>query len=154
MSAFPAIQPSTGYVSFPHQLPIELALGLMPVAEICAGFGLTKDDFVAICEMDTFISMYEWALEEKKRPGGVFRLQMAMMADDAAKVIYNTLTDKEAGAPLRMRAAELVAKFGGLEPPKAKEGTDASERFAININLNQPASLAPTPATITIENVS
>lgn len=149
--------PATGYVSFPHQLPIELALGMLPVPEICAGFGLSKDDFAAICEMEQFMAMYDWALEEKKRPGGVFRLQMAMMADEAAKVIFAAMTDKEAGMPLRMRAAELVAKFGGLEPPKAKEGADASERFAININLNQPPALQtlPTqPATITIENLS
>lgn len=149
--------PATGYVSFPHQLPIELALGMTSVPEICAGFGLSKEDFAAICEMEQFMAMYDWALEEKKRPGGVFRLQMAMMADEAAKVIFLAMTDKEAGIPLRMRAAELVAKFGGLEPPKAKEGDAATERFAININLTHPVAqpaLPATPATITIENHS
>lgn len=150
--SFAPVRPANpGEATFPHQLPIELALGLNPVPEICEAYGLTREEFAAIIQVEHFQAMYEWAMEEKNRPGGAFRLQMAMMGDEAAKVIFTTLTTVDSGLPLRMRAAELVAKFGGLEPPKQVAGVDVGERFAINISFTspQPASSVTIDGTAT-----
>lgn len=151
--SFAPVKPSDpGQSTFPHKLPIELAMGLNPTAEICKSYGVTQTDFAVISTIPQFKAIYEWAMDVKLEPNGVFRLQMVMMADDIASTIWQAMTDVDGGMPMRLKAAELAAKLGGLEPPKAKEVTDPGEKFGINIVFNAaPGAAAITPA---IEGVS
>lgn len=138
--SFAPINPENpGEASFPHKLPIELAMGLNPIKDICASYGLTKDDLEAIYLIPQFQALYEWANDIKTEPNGVFRLQMVMMSDDIAKTIWIAMTDPEGGMGLRLRSAELAAKLGGLEAPKAPPTVADSEKFAINIVFNAPS---------------
>lgn len=124
-----------GEASFPHKLPIELAMGLNPVKDICEGYGLTRDDLIAIYEIPQFRALLEWAQEVRLEPNGIFRLQMVMMSDDIAKTIFIAMTDAEGGMGLRLRAAELASKLGGLEAPKQPPASENSDRFTISINF-------------------
>lgn len=146
--SFAPVNPSDpGEATFPHKLPIELAMGLNPVDKICTSFGVTQTDFAVISTIPQFVALYEWAMDIKTEPLGIFRLQMVMMSDDIASTIYQAMTNVEGGMPMRLKAAELAAKLGGLEPPKPKDSTEIGEKFAININFtNQPSLNNPMPA--------
>lgn len=138
-SSFAPINPENpGDASFPHKLPIELAMGLNPVKDICASYGLTRDDLVAIYDIPQFRALLEWAKEIKLEPNGIFRLQLVMMSDDIAKTIWMAMTDAEGGMAQRLRAAELAAKLGGLEAPKQQPAAGDNEKFTIVINMDQP----------------
>lgn len=137
--SFAPINPDNpGDASFPHKLPIELAMGLNTPRDICASYGLTKDDLVAIYAIPQFHALLEWAKEVRLEPNGIFRLQMVMMSDDIAKTIWMAMTDAEGGMAQRLRAAELAAKLGGLEAPKQVPPADSNEKFSIVVNF--PAS--------------
>jgi hypothetical protein len=131
--------------TFPHKLPIELAMALNPVKTICESYELTREDLADLWDIPQFKALYEWAMDIKVEPNGIFRLQMVMLSDDIAETIYLAMKDTEGGMNQRLRAAELAAKLGGLEPPKAKDTTDAGEKFMININLNPSHNPAGAP---------
>ena len=142
--SFAPIRPENpGEASFPHTLPVELAMGLNTTSEICEAYGLTRDDLIAIYDIPQFRALLEWANEVKLEPNGIFRLQMVMMSDDIAKTIFMAMSDAEAGMAMRLRAAELAAKLGGLEAPKQQPDAGANEKFAINIVFNQDAPTLP-----------
>ena len=142
--SFAPISPDNpGEASFPHKLPIELAMGLNSTKEICDAYGLTRDDLIAIYDIPQFRALLDWANEIKVEPNGIFRLQMVMMSDDIATTIYLAMTDKEGGIGMRLRAAELAAKLGGLEAPKQQPAAADSEKFAINIVFNTPNPQTP-----------
>jgi hypothetical protein len=139
--SFAPIRPDNpGEATYPHSLPIELALKQNPISEICEHYGLGRDDLVAISELPQFQAQYEWALEEMTKPGGVERLQCAMMSGEAVKVLYMAMTDVENNINQRAAHAKDILRYAWIEPPKPKEGVDPSDRFNININL------APSPA--------
>lgn len=150
--SFAPVRPhNPGDATFPHQLPIELALEMNPVKEICEAYGVTKDELEAFTKLDAFVAMYDWACEEKKKPGGAFKLQMAMMADEAAKVIFTQLTDKDSGLASRMRAAELVVRYAGFEPSRTASDKPTGPAFTIAINLPSSAGVvADTTGTMRV----
>lgn len=139
-----------GDASYPHMLPIELALGLNPVSEICAAYGLDRAAFAAICEVPQFQAEFDWAMDEKMKPGGSVRLQCAMMSDEAVKVMYTAMTNTENNINQRASHAKDILRFAGYEPAKAKDGNETADRFSININLSQPGPSAPQTAQINI----
>lgn len=151
--SFAPINPDNpGEASFPHKLPIELAMGLNSTKEICDAYGLTRDDLIAIYDIPQFRALLDWAKETKMEPNGIFRLQMVMMSDDIATTIYLAMTDKEGGIGMRLRAAELAAKLGGLEAPKQQPAAGDSEKFAINIQfMGNPASTSNELPAINVE---
>lgn len=141
--SFAPVRPENpGDANFPHQLPIELAMGLNSVSEICSAYGLTKEDFAAICQLPHFVAAFEWAQEEKLKPGGMTRLQCAMMTDEAVRTLHAAMTDVDNHINQRAAHAKDIIRLAGHEPVKAKETVDPGEKFAINIvfnGSNQPA---------------
>lgn len=122
--------------TYPPTLPIELALGLNSPKEICDEYGLSRADFEAISRIPQFIAQFDWAMEEKERPGGLVRLQCAMMSQDAVRVMHTAMMDVENNINQRAGHAKDILRFAGFEPERRKEASEAGERFAININFN------------------
>ena len=150
--SFAPINPDDpGKASFPDKLPIELALGLNPVKDICDSYGLTKDDFAAICKIPQFKAAYEWALEEKMKVGGATRLRCAMMTDEAVSTLYFAMTDPENSINQRAAHAKDIIRLAGHEPPKPKEQADEGDKFAINIHFNSPAPTSNELPAINVE---
>lgn len=139
--SFAPVNPANpGEASFPDKLPIELALGLNPVPEICASYGLSKEDFAAIIAIPQFQAAYEWALEEKMKVGGATRLRCAMMTDEAVSTLYFAMTDPENHINQRAAHAKDIIRLAGHEPAKPKETVAENEKFAIVIQFNGPAT--------------
>ena len=124
-----------GDASYPHMLPIELALGLNPVSEICEAYGLDRAAFAAICEIPQFQAEFDWAMDEKMKPGGSVRLQCAMMSGEAVKVLYLAMTDVDNNINQRASHAKDILRYAWIEPPRQKEGADTADRFNIVINM-------------------
>lgn len=151
--SFAPVRPDDpGKASFPDKLPIELALGLNPIPEICAHYGLSKADFAAIIELPQFQAAYDWALEEKLKVGGTTRLRCAMMTDEAVSTLYFAMTDPENHINQRAAHAKDIIRLAGHEPPKQKDGGDPTDKFSIHINLNRTDTHVSTPAQLTIEH--
>ena len=149
--SFAPIRPDNpGDATYPHSLPVELALKQNPINEICASYGLDRDALEAISELPQFQAQYEWALEEMTKPGGVERLQCAMMSGEAVKVLYLAMTDVENNINQRASHAKDILRFAGYEPVKAKDGSEMADKFSININLNAPLHAAQSPQTAQI----
>lgn len=125
--------PVTG--SFDPKLPVELAMGMTTPQEVCESYGVTtKAALQDLADNAVFRSLYEWALEVRAEPNGLFRLQMMMLSDNIVASVYAAMTDEDSPPTIRLRAAELAAKLAGLEPVK-KVDTQAAEKFTINIVL-------------------
>ena len=143
-ASFAPVRPDNpGDASFPHQLPIELAMGLNPVSEICSQYGLTKEQFAVICQIPQFVAAFEWAQEEKLKPGGMTRLQCAMMTDEAVRTLYSAMTDVDNHINQRAAHAKDIIRLAGHEPAKAKETVDPGEKFAINIVFGSTGTNVP-----------
>ena len=148
--SFAPIRPGNpGEATYPHSLPIELALKQNPINEICASYGLDRAALEAISELPQFQAQYEWALEEMTKPGGVERLQCAMMSGEAIKVLYMAMTDVENNINQRAGHAKDILRYAWIEPPKPKEGGEIADRFNINIHMNA----APNPTQPTQINI-
>lgn len=138
--SFAPINPDNpGDACFPDKLPIELALGLNPIPEICASYGLSKEDFAAIIAIPQFQAAYEWAMEEKMKVGGATRLRCAMMTDEAVSTLYFAMTDPENHINQRAAHAKDIIRLAGHEPAKPKETVAENEKFTIAIQFNESA---------------
>lgn len=129
-------------LGFPPGLPVELALGLNPPRDVCAGYGVTREDFEALAANPIFRAQYGHYVEMRTEPDGMFRLQATLMSTKALDEQYKMMIDKEAPWAIRLKASENIIQYANLLPKKAED--QLGEKFSINIDFGnmrvQPAT--------------
>lgn len=132
-SSYSLIRPANpGRVGFPHGLPIELAMGLNPIKDVCEAYGLTKEGLAELMDNPSFKAIFEFAEEQMAQPGGQMRLKSLLVSEEVPEVMYKIIHDVDAPAAARVRAATLITNMAGVISDKpAETGNGAT----INITL-------------------
>jgi hypothetical protein len=122
------------YLGFPPMLPIELAMRVAPVQEICAAYSIDKDEFVALTEDPIFIKAYAAAKEELQKDGVSFRLKAKVQAEELLKKSWALIHSDQTPSNIKADLIKATVRWAGYD---MKEGTGQGigNAFQININL-------------------
>lgn len=139
-----AINPENPAVlGFPPGLPVELVMGLNSIKKICEGYGITREDYDALCENPVFAAQITGYLDMKEETDGMFKLQAKLMSYRALDEQFKMMVDKEIAPALRLKASENIIQYGNMVPKQSD--ADSGPKFSISINMQ---NLAPQlPAT-------
>jgi hypothetical protein len=125
--------PST--LGFPPMLPIELALRVAPVREICEAYGINRDEFTALANDPLFIKAYATAKEELQKDGMSFRLKAKVQAEELLKKSWALIHSDHTPSNIKADLIKATVRWAGYEP-KANDGPGGvGNAFQININL-------------------
>jgi hypothetical protein len=123
-------------LGFPPLLPIELAMRVAPVQEICAAYNISKDQFIELSQDPLFVKAYSDAKEALQKDGMSFRIKARLQAEELLKKSWAMIHSPETPTTVKADLLKATVRWAGLEP-KADTGTGgmAGNAFQININL-------------------
>lgn len=122
-------------LGFPPMLPIELAMRVAPVQEICEAYGVTKDQFVALTRDPLFVKAFSDAKEALSKDGVSFRLKAKMQAEELLKKSWNLIHAETTPTTIKADLIKATVRWAGYEPRGDSAGPLAGNAFQININL-------------------
>lgn len=141
MSLSPIAPDNPADLGYDPGLPVELALGLNAVSEICKEYGIGREELEALVANPMFRAEFEAARDIRTEKGGAFRLKAQLMAERMLEELYKIGMDKEVGPAIRVKIANDIIEYAGRQPAKPAPGAGDMAN-ALQININFPA---PTP---------
>lgn len=120
-------------LGYPPMLPVELALRVDTPANICAIYGINKDEFAVIIGHPVFIKAYQEAIESLKVDGMSFKLKAKMQAEDYLRTAYTMIKDQNTSDAVRADLLKATVRWAGYEAKAVDVGQGSS--FNIQINL-------------------
>lgn len=132
-----------------------------PIDEVLAEFGEDPSALADLLDDPVFKKYVKQYTQELQDKGLSFKLKSRLLAEDALAVIYGMVNDPDMPAVARLRAFELLAKYGGYDvdlnvqekETLSKMGVRAESgpTFSITFNIpSLPAAPQPQPTTIDI----
>lgn len=132
-SEFKVLPRNPADLGYPPMLPVELALRIETPSNICAIYGITKDEFATIIKHPVFIKAYQEAVESLKVDGMSFKLKAKMQAEDYLKTSYQMVQDKNTSDSVRADLLKNTVRWAGYDAKAVEAGNGSS--FNIQINL-------------------
>lgn len=122
-------------LGFPPTLPIELAMRGAPVPEICAAYGISKNEFMELVDDPLFIKAYGDAKEALQKDGMSFRIKARLQAEALLKKSWLLIHAPETPSTVQADLIKATVRWAGLEPKGDGVAGGVGVGFAIHINL-------------------
>lgn len=137
MSLSPIAPENPADLGYDPGLPVELALGLNGVTQICEEYGIGREELEALANNPMFRAEFEAACDTRTEKGGAFRLKAQLMAEKMLEELFKIGINPEVGPAIRVKIANDIIEYAGRLPARAAAGAaDLSNALQININLN------------------
>lgn len=130
---------------FPLTLPMELALGIDTVKNICQSYGIEKAEWDVLREDPLFVRAVTAALKSLEREGMSFRIKARIQAEELLKTSWNLIHGQEVPAAVKADLIKSTVKWADYEPKPNVPGA-AGAGFSISINLAAPSAAGQNPA--------
>lgn len=130
-----AIRPEDpALLGFPPMLSIELAMHSAPVPEICAAYGITKEEFIVLVDDPLFVQAYAGAKEMLQKDGMSFRIKAKLQAEELLKKSWAIIHSDSTPSNVKADLIKSTVRWAGYEPKGDGPG-GVGNAFQININL-------------------
>jgi len=123
-------------LGFPPMLPVELALKIDTPANICACYGIDREQFATMVRHPLFIKAYADAVESLKKEGASFKMKARLQAEDHLATTYQMIKDKNTSDAVRADLIRSTVRWAGLEPKNSDGAGAGGVQFSINIDLS------------------
>lgn len=128
-------------IGYPPQLPLEIAMGEIPVREIFEAYSLTKADFIRLGRDEGFLAQVEAYKEQLRQPGQSFALKARLQAEELLKESWKLIHSPADQVPPTVKAdlIKSTMKWAGLDASanRAAQGGDgAGPALSINIQFS------------------
>lgn len=139
MNALSTIRPEDpSDIGYPPTLPVEIALRVAPLPDICKAYGISKERFNELKHDPVFVADLKRAVEMVKKDGMSFKLKAQLQADELLKTSWSMIHDRSGDVPPTVKADLLkftirAAGLDGSKDPSANGGGGPS--LSIQINL-------------------
>lgn len=120
---------------YPPTLPVEIALRVAPLRDICEAYGITKDQWAALRKDPIFQRDLSAAVEHVKKEGANVKLKAQLQCDELLKTSWRMIHDTSGATPPSVRADLIKHTYrvaGLIEPPSGA----ASNAPTMNIQIN------------------
>jgi hypothetical protein len=121
-------------LGFPPMLPVELAMKIAPPQDICAHYGISKEQFAAIINHPVFIKSYQEAVEQLKVDGMSFKMKARMQAESFLTTSFAMVTNPATSDAVRADLIKNTVRWAGYDAKAAEVGAGGNS-FNIQINL-------------------
>lgn len=125
-------------IGYPHTLPIEVALKVAPIKDICEAYGLTKQDWDTLRFDPVFIADVSRVSRALQQEGMSFKLKAQLQAEELLKTSWKLIHDTSGDVPPSVKADLIKStwRMSGLDESKNKANTaEITAALQININL-------------------
>lgn len=122
-------------LGFPPTLPMELAMHIAPVKDICEAYGIDKDEFFALADDPTFQAAFQQAKERLQKEGMSFRIKAQLQAELLLEKSWNLIHNDNTPTTVKADLIKSTVRWAGLEPKGDGPGGGVGSAFQININL-------------------
>jgi hypothetical protein len=120
---------------YPATLPLEIALRVAHIRELCAEYNLTREEWEELRLDPVFQADVKRAVDRVKQEGMSVRLKAQLQSEELLKTNWRMIHDPTIPASVRADLSKFTFRVAGLsEPPKESAGP-AAPTFAIQINL-------------------
>lgn len=146
---------------FPVTLPMELALGVDSVKNICTSYGIDKEEWDLLREDPLFTKAVEAAVRSLEKEGMSFRTKARIQAEELLKTSWNLIHKEDVPAVVKADLIKATVKWADYEPKPQQGAVLPGAGFSISINLAPQAALPeaaavpnnPTDASAVLEGV-
>lgn len=124
-------------IGYPHTLPIEVALRVAPIKDICTAYGLSKADWDTLRFDPVFVADVSRVSRALQTEGMSFKLKAQLQAEELLKQSWKLIHDQTGDVPPTVKADLIKAtwRISGLDESKNKANT-AEVTAALQININ------------------
>lgn len=123
-------------LGYPATLPLELALRIGTPRSICEAYGITRDEFEALCRNPTFVEDMRRAKELVRKEGMSFRIKAMLQSDELLKTSWAMIHNTALPATVRADLIKFTVRVAGLDASKDQGGGgDDKPSFSITVNL-------------------
>ena len=122
--------------NYPATLPVEIALRVAPLRDICASYNIAHDEWLLLKEDPVFQRDLAAAVELVKKDGMSFRLKAKLQSEELLKTSWKMIHSQNEAVPASVRAdlLKFTVRAAGLAEPAEKAGANANN-LQINIQL-------------------
>ena len=123
--------------SYPPTLPVELALRVAPVSEICAAYDISHEEWENLRADPVFQRDLAAAVELVKKDGMSFKLKAKLQAEELLKTSWKMIHSNNDDVPASVRAdlLKFTVRAAGLAEPADKGQNSLANTLQIQINL-------------------
>lgn len=121
---------------YPPTFPLEVALRQMPVADVCAAYGLTKDDWNVIRKDPVFIKELEAAAAELRKDGMSFKVKARLQSEMLLEKSWHMIHDAKTPPAIQADLLKHTIRVAGLDASKDQAGGVGNIGTALQININ------------------
>lgn len=139
MNALTTIRPEDpSDLGYPPTLPIEIALRVAPIQDICKAYGISKEEFAELRHDPVFVADLQRAVDMVKREGMSFKLKAQLQSEELLKTSWKMIHAQNDEVPASVKADLLkftirAAGLDGSKDPSANGSKGPS--LSIQINL-------------------
>lgn len=123
-------------LGFPPMLPLELAMRIAPVDEICAAYGITLAEFETLTQDTLFVQAFRNAKEALLKDGMSFKIKAKMQAEALLAKSWAIIHDPSTPSAVKADLIKHTVRWAEYEPKPSVGGPGGlGNAFQININL-------------------
>ena len=121
---------------YPPTLPIEIALRIQPVPDICKAYGIERAEWNRIRLNPVFVEDLRQCLENLKKEGMNFKMRAQLQATELLKTTWNMIHDETGQVPPAVRAdlAKATVRWAGYDS-KDQTAQTSGNSFQVNIHM-------------------
>lgn len=121
--------------SYPPTFPVEIALRVAPLKDICAAYGITLEEWLELKEDPLFKRDLIAAVEMVKKDGMSFRLKAQLQSDELLKTSWRMIhAGPEVPPSVKADLLKFTVRAAGYAEPAEKVG-NMGNTLQIQINL-------------------
>lgn len=118
-------------LGWPATLPIEVAMKESTPKELCADYGLTRDDWNRLRATPGFVNEVAACVEMLKKEGMSFKLKAQLQAEALLKTSWKIIHTKDAPAQVKADLIKSTMKWAGYDTTEKVGG----QQNALQINI-------------------
>lgn len=138
MTALVTINPDNpADIGYPPTLPIELALKVASVKDICAAYDISREDWEVLRNDPVFKADLASAVEMVRKEGMSFKLKARLQAEELLKTSWKMIHAPSDEVPPSVKAdlLKFTVRCAGLEADAKASAGGNQNNLQININL-------------------
>lgn len=135
------------------KLALEIATGFYSLPQIAQRYNIRLEVLQAIIDTPRFrVELAEADKKVNKSEAGGFQSRMALIAEDAVKVLSNIMLNDAISPKERMRAVQLATELAGLIPEKKSQvNNSAVVNFVIGEGIRGISDAAGNAGSVVID---
>jgi hypothetical protein len=123
-------------LGWPPAFPIEVALRVAPIKQICEAHGITKEHYNVLRTDPGFLNVLAGYAKMLKEHGASFKLKAMIQSEELLKTSWAIIHAVDTPAAVKADLIKHTIRFAGLDASLDQKGGGANNQANFQINLN------------------